>query len=85
MNKFLEVYHLIVNNGNYIQPMLLRMDNQGSNRYEYGEWFTGIMADIRWVGKHDSNGNVLWRVNNYYPNHLEYSGITENEFNAITK
>lgn len=89
MNKFQEVYRLIVDNGNYIQPILpggyLGMDNWASDRYEMGEWFAG-MADAgysRWIGRRDSEGNVLWRVNDYYPAPLEYAGITVEEFESL--
>ena len=85
MTKFEEFYKKIAIGKNYLAPNYPRMDNWAVDRYECGTWFAG-MSDAgysKWVGKFDINGKVLWKVADYYPNPLEYSGITEEEFNVL--
>ena len=85
MNKFDEVYKKIAVSKNYIEPNYPRLDNWAIDRYESGEYFAA-MSDggyTRWVGKRDANGKVLWRVSDYYPKPLEYSGISVDEFEAL--
>lgn len=85
MNKFDELYNKIAVSKNYIEPTYPRLDNWAIDRYVDGEYFAS-MSDggyTRWVGKRDANGKVLWRVSNYYPKPLEYSGISVDEFEAL--
>ena len=86
MSKFEELYRKIADRKNYIQPNYPRMDNWAVDRYENGEYFAG-MSDAgycRWVGRMSEDCKVMWRVNDYYPKPLEYSGITAEEFEALT-
>lgn len=86
MSKFDEIYRKIATPKNYIQPNHPRMDNWAVDRYEAGEWFAG-MSDAgycRWVGQFDVNGRVVWRVDDCYPRPLTYSGITVDQFEALT-
>ncbi len=85
MSKFEDLYKKIATSKNYIQPNYPRMDNWATDSYRDGDWFAA-MSDAgysRWVGKRDADGKVLWRVSDYYPKPLEYSGITEEEFESI--
>ncbi len=85
MSNFETLYKKIATSKNYIQPNYPRMDNWAIDSYRDGEWFAA-MSDggySRWVGKRDSEGKVLWRVSDYYPKPLEYSGITQEEFEAL--
>lgn len=85
MNKFEELYREIKTDENYIKPTRPRMDNWAADRWEFGPYIVA-MSDAgysRWIAKLDTNGELLWRVNDYYPAPLEYIGITEEEFNRI--
>lgn len=85
MNKFEAAYSKIATRKNYIEPNYPRMDNWSMDRYEAADgWFAG-MSDAgysKWVGLR-VDGKVVWRVSDYYPKPLEYSGITEEEFNKL--
>ena len=85
MNKFDEVYKKIAVSKNYIEPNYPRMDNWAIDRYEDGEWFAAMSDSgyTRWVGRRGPDGKVLWRVSDYYPKPLEYSGILVDEFEAL--
>ena len=87
MNKFDEIYEAITKRKNFIYPEnQSSFDNWVTDRYQIGDWFAGMTVDgyRRWVGKKDSSGQVIWRVNDYYPNPLIYSGISVEEFNNLT-
>jgi hypothetical protein len=83
--KFDEVYRKIADSKNYVQPNYPRMDNWAVDRYESGEYFAamGDAGYSKWVGRLSDDGKVAWRVNSYCPKPLEFSGITEEEFEAI--
>lgn len=84
--KFEELYRKIKVNANYIKPDYPRMDNWAIDRYVCGDYFASVSDGgySRWIGKRGSDGKVLWRVNDYYPNPLEYSGISVDEFESLT-
>lgn len=85
MEKFEELYKKIATSDNYVKPNYPRLDNWAIDSYTSGDYFAS-MADggySRWVGKRSPDGKVLWRVNDYYPKPLEYSGITKEEFESI--
>lgn len=85
MSKFDEVYKKIAVSKNYIKPNYPRMDNWAVDRYEAENGMFAAMADggyTRWLGKR-IDGKVVWRVSDYYPKPLEYSGISVDEFEAL--
>jgi hypothetical protein len=80
--KFDQAYQKIAISKNYIEPNYPRLDNWAISSYRVGDWFAA-MSDggyTRWIGKRGPDGKVLWRVSEYYPKPLEYSGITEEDF-----
>ena len=86
MNKFDEMYNKIAVSKNYIKKNYPRMDNWAIDSYSSGDYFVS-MSDggySRWIGKRGPDGKVVWRVSEYYPKPLEYSGITEEEFEKIS-
>ena len=87
MNKFDEIYSAITKRENYVAPeKQSSFDNWSVDYYRLGDWFAGMTSSgyERWVGKKDSTGRVIWRVNDYHPNPLIYRGISVEEFNNLT-
>ncbi len=85
MNKFEALYNKIAISKNYIEPTYPRMDNWSLDRYETADGMftgTGDAGYSKWVGKR-VDGKVVWRVSEYYPKPIEYSGITEENFNKV--
>lgn len=80
--KFDQAYQKIAISKNYVESKYPRLDNWAIDSYRDGGWFAA-MSDggyTRWIGKRGPDGKVLWRVSEYYPKPLEYSGITEEDF-----
>ena len=86
MSKFEELYRKISTTTNYIQPSYQRMDNWAVDRYEDPSGLFAVMMDSgysRSVGKRDAEGKVLWRVDDFYPKELSYTGVTKEEFEQL--
>jgi hypothetical protein len=86
VDKFEEVYRIIATRKNYVQPNYPRMDSWAIDLYERADGMFAGMSDAgysRWVGK-KVDGKVVWRVSDYYPKPLEFSGISVDEFKTLS-
>jgi hypothetical protein len=84
MSKFEEIYKKIAQKKYYVEPKYPRMDNWSVDIYETPTGFFARMSDSgysREVGWKDSTGEVKWKVCDYYPAPLKFTGsMTEEDF-----
>lgn len=84
MIKFDDVYQMISQKKYYIEPKYARMDNWAVDIYETPTGFFARMSDAgysREVGWKDPSSVVKWKVCDYYPAPLKFTGsMTEEDF-----
>ena len=90
MMKFDDVYRMIAQKKYYVEPKYQRMDNWAVDIYETPTGFFATMSDSgysREVGWKDSAGVVKWKVCDYYPAELRFTGsmIAEDFINISIK
>ena len=80
---FGQVFNKVAVSKNFVQPdpSFRRLDNWSSDRYEAGDVFA-VSADSGYthmIGVR-VDGKVVWRVDHFYPNPLQFRDITEEQF-----